>query len=87
MSGKQNQYPSTPEVRAWLDERYYGINKFGHLPAWGIEAWDNAHPKRKYVASEAHHGTTTGYTYHGCREECCRQAFYAYYDELRGEAA
>lgn len=82
MSSKQKQYPNTPEVRAWLDERYFGVPKRGRLPAWGIEAWDSAHPKRKYVESEAYHGTTGGYTHHGCREDCCRLAFYAYYGNL-----
>ena len=59
-------YPNNEEVRAWADERYFGVPTRGRLPQWVIDAWDEKHPKRKYVASEAHHGTLAGYNVHHC---------------------
>lgn len=86
MSKRNKQYPSNPEVRAWADERFYDVPKTGKLPGWVIEEWDKAHPVRKYVPEQAFHGTTGGYTYHGCREECCTTAWNEYYAGYRAAA-
>ena len=74
-------YPNNEEVRAWADERYYGVPTRGRLPAWVIEAWDAAHPKRKYVKSEAHHGTLGGYYQHGCTCNRCLKRRRSYQNE------
>lgn len=75
---KTSQYPNNAEVRAWADERFFDVPTRGRLPGWVIEEWDKAHPVRKYVASEAYHGTLSGYTYRGCREECCESVWNEY---------
>lgn len=75
---KPYKYPTNPEVRAWADERFYDVPKTGRLPRWVIEAWNEAHPVRKYDPEQAHHGTVTGYIYHGCRETCCESVWTAY---------
>ena len=65
------KYPNNEEVRAWADARFYGVPVRGKLPAWIIEAWDNAHPVRQYVHEQAHHGTLGGTTQHGCNCLLC----------------
>lgn len=78
MSRRKTGHPTNPEVRAWADARFYNVPKSGALPDWVIAEWDKRHPKRKYVREQAHHGTLTGYTYHGCREDCCRLVWNEY---------
>ena len=79
----KTKHPNNEEVRAWANERYYDVPVRGPLPQWIIEAWDKAHPKRKYVAEEAHHGTLGGYTLHRCRERCCIDRMNEYCAERR----
>lgn len=86
MSKRDKQYPSNPEVRAWADERFYDVPKTGRLPQWVIDEWDAKHPKRKYVAEKAYHGTLSGYTYHGCKDACCTSAWNAYIAGYRAAA-
>lgn len=82
------QHPTNPEVRAWADKRYYDVPKAGMLPQWVIDEWNRTHPKRKYVSRElAVHGTLSGYTYHGCREECCTSVWNAYQAEYQAQLA
>lgn len=76
---KRNPYPTNPEVRAWGEKRFGNLPATGPIPKFVIAEWNRTHPKRKYVLEEAHHGTLTGYTYHGCREACCSSVWNAYY--------
>ena len=64
-------HPNNEEVRAWADERFYDVPKRGRMPQWVIEEWDAKHPRRKYVATEAHHGTLNGSQLHGCGCSAC----------------
>ena len=74
-------YPNNEEVRAWADARFYDVPARGKLPAWVVEEWDKAHPKRKYVHSEAHHGTLGGTTQHGCTCLKCVRRRRSYFNE------
>lgn len=74
----QSKYPTNPEVRAWADARFYDVPVRGYLPQWVIDEWDKAHPVRKYVKEQAHHGTPSGYSSGKCREACCRKAWLEY---------
>ena len=80
------RYPNTIQVREWLNARFHGIAQVGAIPRWGVEAWDKAHPKRKFVKEQAYHGTPGGYTNHGCRCIRCERARGAFYNVER-EAA
>lgn len=81
------KYPSNPEVRAWgMARKPDMVPNRGRLPNFLIIAWNRAHPDRPYVATEAYHGTTSGYWNRGCRCERCT-ACAVRYERYRQSAA
>ena len=84
----RSDYPTVAEVREWGMKYYHGVHPSSRLPHWLIAEWDRHHPKRKYVASEAHHGSLYGYTKRKCKCDECRAIWNAYvnrrYHERRG---
>lgn len=69
-------YPSNDEVRQWAMTKKAGagMSYRGALSRAAIAGWDREHPDRPYVASEAYHGSTGGYTSHNCRCRPCTTA-------------
>jgi hypothetical protein len=86
----KRNYPNNEEVRAWANDRFGDVVRSrGRMPHWVVQEWNKTHPKRKYVKTQAHHGTLHGATYRKCSCAKCSKRLSRYHLQRKypGEAA